>query len=199
MHVGLSWRGPQVGPVHQCITSFRSTFEMSHWTIKERHPGRKEVTHATLALWTRSSSRAEIWYFIFQSHKNTSFTWCRVFSHQMVWIWIILSHVLIWNFLISQRKDWEQSSKREVLLIPYFSVGKGCIIAAPHRFLAHVVDSPMAGGSYACAVAQHIGANGFLIRSECIEVVDTMKAGGFWTTSATVIYDECCTLWTGFY
>lgn len=56
-------------------------------------------------------------------------------------------------------------------------------------------------------LAQHIGCKlpdrcwvhvPSIIQSDCTEVVQTMKDGGFSTNSAAVLYDECNIIWSGF-
>ena len=77
----------------------------------------------------------------------------------------------------------------------------GGVIAATHCFISHVVDAPMAE-AYALKEglmrAQHIGYNRLIIQSNCMEVVETMKDGGFSGTFAAVVYAECATVWSGF-
>ena len=47
-------------------------------------------------------------------------------------------------------------------------------------------------------LAQHIGGNRLVIQRGCMEVVETMKEGGFSANSAAAIYDECIIIWSGF-
>jgi hypothetical protein len=47
-------------------------------------------------------------------------------------------------------------------------------------------------------LAQRIGANNFIIQTDCVQVVDTMKQGGFSATSSAAIYDDCIIMWSGF-
>jgi len=46
-------------------------------------------------------------------------------------------------------------------------------------------------------LAQHIGCNRLIIQSDCMEVVETTKDGGFSGTFAADVYDECATVWSG--
>jgi ribonuclease HI len=77
----------------------------------------------------------------------------------------------------------------------------GQCIAASQRFLPHVVDAPMAE-VYAfregLVLAQRIGCNNFTCQTDCVQVVDTMKNGGFSATAAATIYDDSIILWSGF-
>jgi ribonuclease HI len=77
----------------------------------------------------------------------------------------------------------------------------GSCIAAMQTFLAHVVDAPMAE-AYAfrdgLTLAQQIGVHNFTVQTDCAQVVETMKNGGFSATSSAAIYDDCTTLWSGF-
>jgi ribonuclease HI len=76
----------------------------------------------------------------------------------------------------------------------------GCI-ACLQTFLPHVVDAPMVE-AYAfrdgLTLAQQIGIQNFTIQTDCAQVVETMKNGGFSATSSAVIYDDCMILWSGF-
>jgi hypothetical protein len=77
----------------------------------------------------------------------------------------------------------------------------GGVLAAAHSFVPHLIDAPMAE-AYALKeglmLAQHIGYNRLIIRSDCMEVVDTMKDGGFTVNSAAALYDEFNIIWSGF-
>ena len=44
-------------------------------------------------------------------------------------------------------------------------------------------------------LTQHIGGNRLIIQSDCMEVVEVMKNGGFTASSTAAIYDECITVW----
>ena len=46
-------------------------------------------------------------------------------------------------------------------------------------------------------LAQHIGCNRLIFESDCMEVVQTMKHGGFLKNLAAVLYDECNIIWSG--
>ena len=78
-------------------------------------------------------------------------------------------------------------------------MGGGCI-EANHGFLVHVVDATMTE-AYALKtglqLAEHIGSNSFIVQSDCVQIVDTMKDDGFSATSAATIYDECMAPWIG--
>lgn len=77
----------------------------------------------------------------------------------------------------------------------------GGFIAAAENFLEHVADAPMAE-AYALKeglmLAQQIGCNRVIFQSHCMQVVDTMKDGGFSATTAAAIYEECHDLWKNF-
>jgi ribonuclease HI len=64
-----------------------------------------------------------------------------------------------------------------------------------------VIDAPMVK-AYALKeglmLAQHIGCNRLIIQSDCVEVVDTMKDGGFTANSAAALHDECNIIWSEF-
>jgi len=81
------------------------------------------------------------------------------------------------------------------------SDSSGGVLAAAHSFVPHLVDAPMAE-AYALKeglmLAQHIGCNRLIIQSDCIEVIQIMKEGGFSANSAAAIYDDCNTIWSGF-
>jgi hypothetical protein len=77
----------------------------------------------------------------------------------------------------------------------------GGVLAATHSFMPHLVDAPLTE-AYALKeelmLAQHIGCNRLIIQSDCMEVVDTMKDGGFTANSAVALYDECNIIWSSF-
>lgn len=77
---------------------------------------------------------------------------------------------------------------------------RGCSSGCP-CFVSHVMDAPMAE-AYALKeglmLAQHIGCNRLIVQLDCMEVVETMKDGGFSGSSAAALYDECNTVWSGF-
>jgi ribonuclease HI len=77
----------------------------------------------------------------------------------------------------------------------------GHFVAAAQVFLPHVVDAHMAE-AYAfregLTLAQRIGANNFIIQTDCAQVVETMKQGGFSATASAAIYDDCIILRSGF-
>jgi ribonuclease HI len=77
----------------------------------------------------------------------------------------------------------------------------GSCIAALQTFLPHVVDAQMAE-AYALRdglmLAQQIGVQNFVVQSDCVQVVETMRNGGFSATSSAAIYDDCSILWSGF-
>jgi hypothetical protein len=47
-------------------------------------------------------------------------------------------------------------------------------------------------------LAQRIGCNNFTCQTDCVQVVDTMKNGGFSATAAAAIYDDSIIVWSGF-
>ena len=77
----------------------------------------------------------------------------------------------------------------------------GGALAATHSFVPHVIDAPMAE-AYALKeglmLTLHIGCNRLTVQSDCMEVVQTIKDGGFSTNLAAVLYDECNIIWSGF-
>ena len=77
----------------------------------------------------------------------------------------------------------------------------GTFIATSYSYLDHVVDAPIAK-VYAIRegllLAQHIGCNRLNIQSDCLEVMEIMKQGGYSATAGAPIYDECMVLWQDF-
>jgi hypothetical protein len=77
----------------------------------------------------------------------------------------------------------------------------GQCIAASQIFLPHVVDAPM-DEAYTfregLVLVQQIGSNNFIVQTDCVQVIDTMKDGGFSATTSATIYDDCNMLWSGF-
>jgi ribonuclease HI len=75
------------------------------------------------------------------------------------------------------------------------------MIAATNNYIPHLVDAPMAE-AYALKeglmLAQHIGGNRLIVQSDCMEVVEIMKNGGFTANSAAAIYDELNIVWGDF-
>jgi len=73
----------------------------------------------------------------------------------------------------------------------------GGMIAASSTFIPYLVDAPMAEAfalKEGLMLAQYIGGNRLIVRSDCIEVVDIMKDEGFTANSVAAIYDECSTV-----
>jgi hypothetical protein len=70
----------------------------------------------------------------------------------------------------------------------------GQCIAASQSFLPHVVDAPL-DEAYTfregLVLAQQIGSNNFIVQTDCVQVIDTMKDGGFSATTSATIYDDC--------
>ena len=79
--------------------------------------------------------------------------------------------------------------------------GSGGMILATCTFIPYIVDAPMAE-AYALKeglmLAQHIGGNRLIVRSDCMKVVEIISNGGFTANSAAAIYDECNIIWSGF-
>jgi ribonuclease HI len=78
---------------------------------------------------------------------------------------------------------------------------KGNFIAASTKNLPFVAD-PMMAEAYAVQegllLAQKFGCNRLIIQSDNMEVVDTMKEGGFSATSAAAIFYDCNIMAAGF-
>jgi ribonuclease HI len=76
----------------------------------------------------------------------------------------------------------------------------GQFVAARNMFSPHVVDAPMAE-AYAfregLVLAQTMGSNNFIIQTDCMQVMDTMKNGSFSATSLAAIYHDCKILLSG--
>ena len=69
----------------------------------------------------------------------------------------------------------------------------GVFIAAAHSFIEHVVDAPTAEVHTlreGLLLAQHVGCSRIMVQSDCLEVVETMKQGGFLTIAGAPIYEE---------
>lgn len=47
-------------------------------------------------------------------------------------------------------------------------------------------------------LAQHIGINVFKVRTDCMQVVETMQDGGFSAIASSAIYGDCNNILTGF-
>jgi ribonuclease HI len=77
----------------------------------------------------------------------------------------------------------------------------GGMIAVTNTYIPHLVDAPMAE-AYALKeglmLAQHIGGNRLIVQSDCMEVVEIMRNGGFTANLAAAIYDECNIVWGRF-
>jgi hypothetical protein len=75
------------------------------------------------------------------------------------------------------------------------------MVAATGTYISHLVDAPMAE-AYALKeglmLVQHIGGNGLVVQSNCMEVVEIMMNDGFTANSAAAVYDECKIVWGGF-
>jgi len=77
----------------------------------------------------------------------------------------------------------------------------GSFVIAGARFFENILDAPMAETlalREGIILAQQIGCSKLLIQSDCSEVVETMKQGGFSATSSAAIYEECVQLWQEF-
>jgi hypothetical protein len=77
----------------------------------------------------------------------------------------------------------------------------GAFIAAAYNYIEHVVDAPTADVHTlreGLLQAQHIGCSCIIIQSDYLEVVETMKQGGFSATAGAPIYDKCKILWYDF-
>jgi ribonuclease HI len=63
------------------------------------------------------------------------------------------------------------------------------------------MDAPMAKAyvlKEGLMLAHHIGCNRIIIQSDCMEIVQTMKDGGFTANSAAALYDKCNIICCGF-
>ena len=74
----------------------------------------------------------------------------------------------------------------------------GGFVAASTSFLQSVLDAPMAE-AYAlkeglCLVNQ-IGCTNFILQSDCQEVIDIIKDGGFTASASAPILEVCYDLW----
>ena len=78
---------------------------------------------------------------------------------------------------------------------------KGHFVAAQVTTLPFVADA-MTAEAYALreglCLAQYLCCNRFILQSDNVEVVTTMKEGGFSATSAAAIFHDCATLASGF-
>jgi len=117
---------------------------------------------------------------------------------------------------VRQRERWKKKPPTGKLLInvdgsfreQYGDGGTGVVIrdsdgsfiAGSYTYREHVVDAPMAEAmalKEGLLLAQHIGCNSFIVHSDCMEVMDTMKSG-FSSTVGAPIFDECFQLWQNF-
>jgi ribonuclease HI len=71
---------------------------------------------------------------------------------------------------------------------------RGDFVAASMNFLPSVLDAHMAE-AYALkeglCLVQHIGCTNFIVQSDCLEVVETIKDGSFSASAAAPIFEEC--------
>jgi len=78
---------------------------------------------------------------------------------------------------------------------------RGDFIAASMNFLPTVLDAQMAE-AYALKeglhMVQHIGYRNFIMQSDCLEVVEAMKDGGFSASAAAPIFEDCYNIWIDF-
>ena len=77
----------------------------------------------------------------------------------------------------------------------------GSFVIAGARFFENILDAPVAETlalREGIILAQQIGCSKLLIQSDCSEVVETMKQGGFSATASAAIYEECVQLWQEF-
>jgi ribonuclease HI len=104
------------------------------------------------------------------------------------------------NLMVNVDAAFDEDSGKEAMGVVIRDSTGGCI-AAMQNFLPHVVDAPMAE-AYAfrdgLILAQQIGVQNFMVQTNCVQVVETMKNGGFSATSSVAIYDDCSILWSGF-
>lgn len=73
-------------------------------------------------------------------------------------------------------------------------------IAGSYSYVEHMIDPPTAKAmalKEGLLLAQHIGCNGFIIQSNCVEVVDIIRLGVS-STAGAPIYDDCFLLWQNF-
>jgi ribonuclease HI len=78
---------------------------------------------------------------------------------------------------------------------------KGMCIAASHDYLANVADVHSAETwalKHGLMLAQHVGVTRLMVRTDCVEVAETMQEGGGSATVAAAIYDDCVRLWREF-
>jgi ribonuclease HI len=77
----------------------------------------------------------------------------------------------------------------------------GEMITSTNNYIPQLVDALMME-AYALKegmmLAEYIGGNRLIVQSDCMEVVEIIKNGGFMRNSAAAIYDECNIVWGGF-
>ena len=95
---------------------------------------------------------------------------------------------------VRQREGWEKPPTGKLLINVDGSFREQCgdggtgvvirdsdgsFIAGSYTYREHVVDAPMAEAMAlkGLLLAQHIGRSGFIVHSDCTEVMDTMKSG----------------------
>ena len=75
------------------------------------------------------------------------------------------------------------------------------MIALSNSFVPHLVDAPMAEAfalKEGLMLAQYVDCNRLIVQSDCMEVVETMRNGGFLANSTAAVYDDCSIIWSGF-
>jgi len=75
------------------------------------------------------------------------------------------------------------------------------MVAATNTYIPHLVDAPMAEAfalKEGLMLVQRIGGNRIIVQSDCMDIVEIMRNGGFTANSAAAIYDESHTVWCGF-
>ena len=77
----------------------------------------------------------------------------------------------------------------------------GSFIGARVNFFEHMADAATAEVTAlkeGLILAQSLGCNRIRIHADCLEVVETMRQGGFTATISSPIYDDCILMWQDF-
>jgi hypothetical protein len=77
----------------------------------------------------------------------------------------------------------------------------GAVVAMAQKYMNQILDA-VTGEALALreglSLAQSMGISKLIVQSDCLEVVETMKNGGFSAGAAAAVYDECTSWWLEF-
>jgi hypothetical protein len=78
---------------------------------------------------------------------------------------------------------------------------RGNCLAASNKFIERVTDVAMVeaiGQRERLLLVQHIGGNWLIVQSDCLQVAETTRDGGFSPMAAAAIYECNIIMWHGF-